>query len=52
MRPAVKEMFDAGQFSDCDAATAALVETLLDRGADGDIAEAEAAIPPGGRVSR
>ena len=44
MRAAVKEMFDAGQFAHCDAATAALVETLLDRGADADIDEAEAAI--------
>ena len=44
MRAAVKEMFDAGQFAHCDPATAALVETLLDRGADGDVAEAEAAI--------
>jgi hypothetical protein len=50
MRAAVKEMFDAGQFAHCDPATAALVETLLDRGADADadadadIDEAEAAI--------
>ena len=44
MGAAVKEMFDAGQFAHCDAATGALVETLLDRGADGDITEAEAAI--------
>jgi class 3 adenylate cyclase len=44
MRAAVKEMFDAGQFPNCDAAIGALVETLLDRGADGDIDEAEAAI--------
>jgi adenylate cyclase len=44
MRAAVKEMFDAGQFPNCDAANAALVETLLDRRADGDIDEAEAAI--------
>ena len=44
MRAAVKEMFDAGQFAHCDAATGALVETLLDRGADADIDEAEAAI--------
>ena len=47
MGAAVKEMFDAGQFAHCDAATGALVETLLDRGADGDITEAEAAIEPG-----
>ena len=44
MRAAVKEMFDAGEFAHCDAATGALVETLLDRGADRDISEAEAAI--------
>ncbi|MGO9352664.1 MAG: AAA family ATPase [Mycobacterium sp.] len=44
MRAAVKEMFDAGQFAHCDPATAALVETLLDRGVDADIDEAEAAI--------
>ncbi len=47
MRAAVKEMFDAGQFAHCDAATGALVETLLDGGADADIDEAEAAIANG-----
>jgi hypothetical protein len=44
MRAAVKEMFDAGQFPSCDVATAALVETLLDRGTEAHMAEAEAAI--------
>ena len=44
MRAAVKEVFQAGEFPHCDAASAALVEMLLDRSADGDIAEAEAAI--------
>ena len=52
MRAAVDDMFDAGQFAHCDAATGALVETLLDRRGDGDIAEAEAAIAAGGRASR
>ena len=37
-------MFHAGQFAHCDASAVTLVEMLLDRGADGDIAEAEAAI--------
>ena len=44
MRAAVEEMFHAGQFAHCDASAVTLVEMLLDRGADGDIAEAEAAI--------
>ena len=44
MRVAVKEMFDAGVFVNFDWSTFALVETLLDRGADGDVGEAEAAI--------
>jgi class 3 adenylate cyclase len=44
MREAVDKGFRTGQFGHCDAATGALVETLLDRGADGDITEAEAAI--------
>ena len=44
MRAAVEKAFRAGQFPHCDAFAGALVETLLDGGADGDIAEAEAAI--------
>jgi adenylate cyclase len=44
MRTAVKELIQAGQFPHCDASTGALVEMLLDRGADADIDEAEAAI--------
>ena len=44
MRAAVKDRFDGGQFVHCDSSTGALVEMLLDRGADGDITEAEAAI--------
>jgi hypothetical protein len=44
MRVAVKEMFDAGVFVNFDWSTFALVETLLDRGAESDVGEAEAAI--------
>ena len=44
LREAVDDMFHAGQFGFCDTGTGVLVETLLDRGADGDGAEAEAAI--------
>ena len=44
MRAAVKELIHAGLFPHCDTSTGALVEMLLDRGADGDIGEAEAAI--------
>ena len=42
MRAAVEKVFRAGVFPHCDSFTSALVETLLDRGADGDITEAEA----------
>jgi hypothetical protein len=44
MRAAVEKVFRAGLFPHCDSFTGALVELLLVRGADGDIAEAEAAI--------
>jgi hypothetical protein len=46
MRDAVDELFRAGQLLGWGGvpATGILVETLLDRGADGDVAEAEAAI--------
>jgi adenylate cyclase len=44
MRKSVDEVFTRGQTMYCSQATASLVETLLDRGADGDAAEAEAAI--------
>jgi class 3 adenylate cyclase len=44
MRDAVDKVFLSGQFGHTDSATAALVETLLDRASDGDVAEAEAAI--------
>jgi hypothetical protein len=45
MRAAVDHLFREGQLLSWGiAATAVLVETLLDRGTDGDVAEAEAAI--------
>jgi hypothetical protein len=45
MRAAVDDLFREGQLLAWGAqATGVLVETLLDRGADGDVAEAEAAI--------
>jgi class 3 adenylate cyclase len=44
LRGAVDDLFHRGQLGYCTAATAFLVETLLDRGSDGDVAEAEAAI--------
>jgi hypothetical protein len=44
MREAVDELFERGQFQYCIVATGALVETLLKDRADGDVAEAEAAI--------
>ena len=44
MRRAVDDYFHAGQLFDWFAATAIFVETLLSRGANGDVAEAEAAI--------
>jgi class 3 adenylate cyclase len=44
MRKAVNEIFRAGQFGHGVPATAVLVETLLDHGADSDLTEAEAAI--------
>ncbi len=44
MRAAVEKVLRAGLFPHCDSFTSALVETLLDRGADGDITEAAAAI--------
>jgi hypothetical protein len=45
MRAAVDHLFRQGQLLAWGVpATAVLVETLLDRGADGDVAEAEAAI--------
>jgi hypothetical protein len=44
MRKSADEVFRRGQIMYCSQATAFLVETLLDRGADGDAAEAEAAI--------
>ena len=44
MREAVDDLFRSGQLGYCVAATAFLVETLLERGAGGDVAEAEAAI--------
>jgi hypothetical protein len=44
MRKSADEVFTRGQIMYCGPATAFLVEALLDRGADGDAAEAEAAI--------
>ena len=44
MRKSADEVIRQGQITYCSQATAFLVETLLDRGADGDAAEAEAAI--------
>ena len=44
MRDAVDKMFDAGQLSWCSAASGVLVETLLGRGTDADVCEAEAVI--------
>ncbi len=45
MRAAVDELFPGGQVLPSGvASTTVLVETLLDRGADDDVAEAEAAI--------
>jgi hypothetical protein len=44
LRAAVKDLFSRGQFGYCDTATRVLVETLLDRASDADVAEAKAAI--------
>ena len=44
MRAAIDDLFHAGQHSYGILATGFLVETLLERGADGDMTEAEAAI--------
>ena len=44
MRSATNDLFQSGQHSYGIPATGFLVETLLDRGADNDVAEAEAAI--------
>jgi hypothetical protein len=44
LRAAVDHLFREGQLLACVPATGVLVETLLDRGAEGDVAEAEAAI--------
>jgi len=44
LREVVDDLFHAGQLRTCIGATAFLVETLLERGAGDDVAEAEAAI--------
>ena len=44
LREVVDELFHAGQLWTCIRATAFLVETLLERGAGDDVAEAKAAI--------
>ena len=44
IRAAANDFFDNGQLPYCVLATGALVETLLARGADGDVHEAETAI--------
>ncbi|HET7664546.1 MAG TPA: adenylate/guanylate cyclase domain-containing protein [Mycobacterium sp.] len=43
-RPAVDELFASGNYINCDGGTQALVELLLERGGEDDVAEAEAAI--------
>jgi adenylate cyclase len=44
IRKSVGELFVRGQIPYCTFSTGVLVETLLDRGADADVAEAERAI--------
>jgi class 3 adenylate cyclase len=44
IRKSLDDLFTHGQTAYCVAATGVLVETLLDRGAESDVAEAEAAI--------
>jgi adenylate cyclase len=44
MRKAVDDIFQARQLTYCVAGTGVLVETLLDRRAEGDVAEAQRAI--------
>ena len=44
MCAAIDDLFRSGQLLYCVAATGVLVETLLERGAGDDVAEAEAAI--------
>ena len=44
MRSAVDGWFRSGEFGHLDAAVSGLVETLLARGGEGDVAEAEAAV--------
>ena len=44
MRKAVNDVFQTGQLGSGAAGTAGLVELLLDRGTEGDVAEAQAAI--------
>jgi adenylate cyclase len=44
LREAIDELFIAGQLGFCAAATGVLVETLLERGAEGDMVEAWAAV--------
>jgi hypothetical protein len=44
IRSAAEDLFQAGQLGACVMATAVLVETLLARGAESDIAEAQRAI--------
>ena len=53
MCAAIDDLFRSGQLGYCVAATGVLVETLLERGAGDDVAEAEAAIDQvGGRARR
>jgi hypothetical protein len=44
LRTVADDLFNTENFTNCDVAVAALVETLLARGGDGDLAEAEAAL--------
>jgi class 3 adenylate cyclase len=44
LRTVVDDLFNTEHFANCDLAVVALVEVLLARGGDGDLAEAEAAL--------
>ena len=44
LRTVADDLFNTGHFVICDLATVALVETLVSRGGDGDLAEAQTAL--------
>jgi class 3 adenylate cyclase len=44
LRSVADDLFNTGHFSNCDLAVVALVETLVSRGGDGDLREAQAAL--------